>query len=75
MLISIYADMYVPHARPQIQGDMITAYALKMFREDREMSTKKQAEKARKDPVKSHAPLKPISGSSMFISLHLVLFS
>ncbi|XP_067928863.1 WD repeat-containing protein 70-like [Watersipora subatra] len=42
---------------------IITPYALKMFREDREMSTKKQAEKARKDPVKSHAPLKPISGS------------
>lgn len=35
-----------------------------MFREEREMSTKKRMEKARKDPVKSQAPQKPISGSS-----------
>jgi len=41
-----------------------------MFKEDREMSTKKQVEKARKDPVKSQAPMKPISGSSKHIFLH-----
>ena len=40
-----------------------------MFREDREMSTKKRGEKDRKDPIKSHAPMKPISGSSKLFCL------
>ena len=39
-----------------------TAYALPMFRQGRETSTKKQEERARRDPVKSHRPDLPIYG-------------
>lgn len=59
---SVYLKFYL------LVLSVFAAYALKMFREEKEMSTKKQMEKARKDPIKSHAPQKPISGSSMFIS-------
>lgn len=41
---------------------IITPYALPMFRQNRETSTKKQEEKARRDPVKSHRPDLPIYG-------------
>ena len=40
----------------------LTAYALPMFRQGRETSTKKQEERARRDPVKSHRPDLPIYG-------------
>ena len=38
------------------------AHALPMFREGRQTSTRKQEEKARKDPVKSHRPDLPVHG-------------
>lgn len=38
------------------------AHALPMFREARQRSTKKQLEKDRLDPVKSHKPEPPVSG-------------
>ena len=39
---------------------IITPYSLPMFREERQKSTKKQAEKARRDPVKSRRPELPL---------------
>jgi hypothetical protein len=39
---------------------IITPYSLPMFREERQSSTKKQADKARKDPVKSRRPDLPM---------------
>ncbi len=39
---------------------IIAPYALPMFRQDRQKSTRKQAEKARKDPVKSRRPDLPL---------------
>lgn len=39
-----------------------SAHALPMFREARQRSTKKQLEKDRLDPVKSHKPEPPVSG-------------
>lgn len=41
---------------------IITPYALPMFRQQRESSTKKQEERARRDPTKSHRPDLPIYG-------------
>ena len=40
----------------------VSAYALPMFREGRPTSTRKQEEKVRKDPVKSHRPDLPVYG-------------
>ena len=40
----------------------LAAYALPMFRQQRESSTRKIEEKARRDPVKSHRPDLPIYG-------------
>jgi len=39
---------------------IITPYSLPLFREDRQRSTKKQAEKDRRDPVKGHKPEMPL---------------
>lgn len=39
-----------------------SAHALPMFREARQRSTKKQLEKDRLDPMKSHKPEPPVSG-------------
>ena len=39
---------------------IITPYSLPMFREDRQRSTKRQEEKARKDPIKSKRPDLPL---------------
>ena len=50
----------------------ISAYALPMFRQNRESSTKKQDEKARKDPVKSHRPDLPIYGPGKSVTLIIV---
>ncbi|XP_046717362.1 WD repeat-containing protein 70 isoform X1 [Silurus meridionalis] len=44
------------------QDYIITPHALPMFREARQRSTKKQLEKDRLDPVKSHKPEPPVSG-------------
>ena len=41
---------------------VFSAHALPMFREGRQTSTRKQEEKARKDPVKSHRPDLPVHG-------------
>lgn len=40
----------------------VTAHALPMFREARQRSTRKQLEKDRLDPLKSHKPEPPVSG-------------
>lgn len=39
---------------------IITPYSLPMFKEDRQRSTRRQAEKARKDPIKSKRPDLPL---------------
>ncbi|KAM9456323.1 WD repeat-containing protein 70 [Clarias gariepinus] len=44
------------------QDYIITPHALPMFREARQRSTKKQLEKDRLDPMKSHKPEPPVSG-------------
>ncbi|XP_059500989.1 WD repeat-containing protein 70 isoform X4 [Stegostoma tigrinum] len=44
------------------QEYVITPHALPMFREPRQKSTRKQLEKDRLDPVKSHKPEPPVSG-------------
>ncbi|KAL4617296.1 WD repeat-containing protein 70 [Arapaima gigas] len=44
------------------QDYIITPHALPMFREARQRSTRKQLEKDRLDPVKSHKPEPPVSG-------------
>ncbi|XP_026995159.2 WD repeat-containing protein 70 isoform X4 [Tachysurus fulvidraco] len=44
------------------QDYIITPHALPMFREARQRSTKKQLEKDRLDPMKSHKPEPPMSG-------------
>lgn len=44
------------------QDYVITPHALPMFREPRQKSTRKQLEKDRLDPVKSHKPEPPVSG-------------
>lgn len=41
---------------------IITPYALPMFREGRPISTRKQEEKVRKDPLKTRRPDLPVSG-------------
>nr|KAG5694209.1 hypothetical protein BaRGS_027185 [Batillaria attramentaria] len=45
-----------------VNEHIITPYALPMFREGRPTSTRKQEEKVRKDPVKSHRPDLPVYG-------------
>ncbi|XP_072371673.1 WD repeat-containing protein 70 [Scyliorhinus torazame] len=44
------------------QDYVITPHALPMFREPRQKSTRKQLEKDRLDPIKSHKPEPPVSG-------------
>ncbi|XP_062334484.1 WD repeat-containing protein 70 [Osmerus eperlanus] len=44
------------------QDYIITPHALPMFREARQRSTRKQLEKDRLDPMKSHKPEPPVSG-------------
>ncbi|XP_056146586.1 WD repeat-containing protein 70 [Lampris incognitus] len=44
------------------QEYVITPHALPMFREARQRSTRKQLEKDRLDPLKSHKPEPPVSG-------------
>jgi hypothetical protein len=47
---------------PFIHSYLTSAYALPMFREEKPRSTRKQDEKARKDPVKSKRPDLPVCG-------------
>lgn len=44
------------------QEQIITPHALPLFRVERSRSTKKQMEKDRKDPLKSHRPDLPVTG-------------
>ncbi|XP_029434454.1 WD repeat-containing protein 70 isoform X2 [Rhinatrema bivittatum] len=44
------------------QNYIITPHALPMFREPRQRSTRKQLEKDRLDPLKSHKPEPPVAG-------------
>lgn len=41
---------------------LLVAHALPMFREPRQRSTRKQLEKDRLDPLKSHKPEPPVAG-------------
>lgn len=50
------------HAEALTQDYIITPHALPMFREARQRSTRKQLEKDRLDPKKSHKPEPPVSG-------------
>ncbi|TRZ17145.1 hypothetical protein HGM15179_009969 [Zosterops borbonicus] len=45
------------------QDYIITPHALPMFREPRQRSTRKQLEKDRLDPMKSHKPEPPVAGA------------
>ncbi|CAK8681377.1 WD repeat-containing protein 70-like [Clavelina lepadiformis] len=51
----------INHAEVFVRHKIITPYSLPMYRDDRERSTKKQQEKDRKDPVKSHRPQPPLT--------------
>lgn len=57
---------------------MSAAHALPMFREARQRSTRKQLEKDRLDPKKSHKPEPPVAGpgrlSNLFVFLHLKIY-
>ncbi|KAK2177011.1 hypothetical protein NP493_624g01057 [Ridgeia piscesae] len=61
-LCVVKAKRKVQHVEMMISKNIITPYALPMFRVDRPSSTRKQEEKARKDPVQSHRPELPVSG-------------
>jgi len=50
------------HSEVCVGDRIITPHALPIFREQRETSTRKKEEKARKDPVKSHRPDLPVTG-------------
>ena len=52
---------------------IFTAYALPMFRQQRESSTKKQDERARRDPVKSHRPDLPVYGPGMYLNFNCMV--
>lgn len=51
------------------------AHALPMFREARQRSTRKQLEKDRLDPKKSHKPEPPVSGPGNVHSFSFLLFT
>jgi len=44
-----------------------------MFRQQRESSTKKQDERARRDPVKSHRPDLPVYGPGMYLNFNCMV--
>ena len=58
--------------RTDVLTPVISAHALPMFREGRQTSTRKQEEKARKDPVKSHRPDLPVHGPGTYFSWWLI---
>lgn len=53
---------------------IVSAYALPMFREGRPTSTRKQEERVRKDPIKSHRPDLPMYGPGESIALWLSVY-
>lgn len=50
------------HCYNQVLNVILAAHALPMFREPRQRSTRKQLEKDRLDPLKSHKPEPPVAG-------------
>ncbi|XP_016110936.1 WD repeat-containing protein 70-like [Sinocyclocheilus grahami] len=62
MLCVVRSKRKEKHAETLTQDYIITPHALPMFREARQRSTRKQLEKDRLDPVKSHKPKLPVSG-------------
>uniref|UniRef100_A0A8C1ZSU1 WD repeat-containing protein 70 n=1 Tax=Cyprinus carpio TaxID=7962 RepID=A0A8C1ZSU1_CYPCA len=62
MLCVVKSKRKEKHAETLTQDYIITPHALPMFREARQRSTRKQLEKDRLDPVRSHKPEPPMSG-------------
>uniref|UniRef100_A0A8C5DVW4 WD repeat-containing protein 70 n=1 Tax=Gouania willdenowi TaxID=441366 RepID=A0A8C5DVW4_GOUWI len=62
MLCVVKTKLKEKHAEALTQEYIITPHALPMFREARQRSTRKQLEKDRLDPKKSHKPEPPVSG-------------
>uniref|UniRef100_A0A671L7C9 WD repeat-containing protein 70 n=1 Tax=Sinocyclocheilus anshuiensis TaxID=1608454 RepID=A0A671L7C9_9TELE len=62
MLCVVKSKRKEKHAETLTQDYIITPHALPMFREARQRSTRKQLEKDRLDPVRSHKPEPPVSG-------------
>lgn len=62
MLCVVKSKRKEKHAEALTQDYIITPHALPMFREARQRSTRKQLEKDRLDPKRSHKPEPPVSG-------------
>ncbi|KAL8593530.1 hypothetical protein ACOMHN_061508 [Nucella lapillus] len=62
MLCVVRNQRSVKQAEMVLAEHIITPYALPMFREGRPTSTRKQEERVRKDPLKSHRPDLPVTG-------------
>uniref|UniRef100_H3CUI3 WD repeat-containing protein 70 n=1 Tax=Tetraodon nigroviridis TaxID=99883 RepID=H3CUI3_TETNG len=62
MLCVVKSKRKDKHAEALTQDYIITPHALPMFREARQRSTRKQLEKDRLDPKKSHKPEPPVAG-------------
>ncbi|KAF7666291.1 hypothetical protein LDENG_00114040 [Lucifuga dentata] len=62
MLCVVKSKRKEKQAETLMQDYIITPHALPMFREARQRSTRKQLEKDRLDPKKSHKPEPPVSG-------------
>ncbi|XP_059395033.1 WD repeat-containing protein 70 [Carassius carassius] len=62
MLCVVKSKRKEKHAETLTQDYIITPHALPMFREARQRSTRKQLEKDRLDPLRSHKPEPPVSG-------------
>jgi hypothetical protein len=62
MLCAVKAQQKARQPRVLTQDNKITPYALPMFPEPHHRSTRKQLEKDRLDPLKSHKPEPPIAG-------------
>ncbi|XP_066568273.1 WD repeat-containing protein 70 isoform X2 [Amia ocellicauda] len=62
MLCVVKSKRKEKQAETLTQDYIITPHALPMFREARQRSTRKQLEKDRLDPMKSHKPEPPVSG-------------
>lgn len=62
MLCVVKRERKVKQTEIMASQNIITPYALPMFRQGRPTSTKKFEERIRKDPVKSHRPDLPIAG-------------
>ncbi|XP_076020312.1 WD repeat-containing protein 70 [Genypterus blacodes] len=62
MLCVVKSQRKERQAETLTQDYIITPHALPMFREARQRSTRKQLEKDRLDPKKSHKPEPPVSG-------------